>query len=101
MRFRKVFFGLGSQLTSYVKLSVGYTGPEEGLIEAVREASAKRLQPKAGAPILSIPAAANVWMKEQLFDLVLKYSTYFVSPEEMPNKTWTRFRCARYRQEYG
>ena len=48
-----------------VKLAVGYTGPDEGLIEAVREATARRLEPKQGAPILSIPAAANVWMQEQ------------------------------------
>lgn len=48
-----------------VKLSVGYAGPSDGLIEAVREASSKRLEPKKGAPILSIPAAANIWIKEQ------------------------------------
>lgn len=51
--------------TERVKLAVAYTSPDEGLIEAVREASSKRLKPKEGAPILSIPAAANVWMREQ------------------------------------
>ena len=49
------------------KLTAGISNPEddESLIEAVHEVSGKRLEPKEGAPILSIPAAANVWMREQ------------------------------------
>ena len=31
-----------------IKLAVGYTGPDEDLIEAVKEASIKRLEPKQG-----------------------------------------------------
>lgn len=50
--------------TERVQLAMAYTQPDEGLIEAVRAASVTRLEPKHGAPILSIPAAANVWMKE-------------------------------------
>ena len=49
------------------KLTAGISSPEdeENLIKDVYEASKKRLKPKSGAPILSIPAAANVWMREQ------------------------------------
>jgi len=47
------------------KLSIGLSEPDETLIEAVREASHKRLEPKKGAPILAIPAAASIWMREQ------------------------------------
>ena len=46
------------------KLTTGMVEPDEELIELVRQTSAKRLEPKKGAPILAIPAAANVWMRE-------------------------------------
>jgi Lipase (class 3) len=49
-----------------VKLSIGISEPNDGLIAAVKDASSKRLEPKKGAPILAIPAVSNVWMKEQL-----------------------------------
>ncbi|CAB9498998.1 Sn1-specific diacylglycerol lipase beta [Seminavis robusta] len=48
-----------------VKLAMGITEPNEDLIEAVRIASSKRLVPKKGAPVLSIPAASTIWMNEQ------------------------------------
>lgn len=35
------------------------------LCDAVEQASLKRLKPKSGAPLLEIPAAANVWLRRK------------------------------------
>jgi hypothetical protein len=51
--------------TARFKLTAGIEDPDEALIQAVLKASHQRLKPKHGAPILAIPAAATVWMKEQ------------------------------------
>jgi len=48
-----------------MNLMLARAKPPEGMIEAVHEVGARRLQPKEGAPVLSIPAAVNIWMKEQ------------------------------------
>lgn len=50
--------------TARFKLTAGLEDPSEELIQAVLEASRKRLKPKQGAPVLAIPAAATVWMRE-------------------------------------
>lgn len=49
------------------KLTAGISNPEDDdeLIQVVQKASEERLEPKKGAPVLSIPAAANIWMREQ------------------------------------
>jgi Lipase (class 3) len=46
---------------SYV---TGYADIEPSLIEAVQKASQERLPPKQGAPILVIPAATNLWLRQ-------------------------------------
>lgn len=46
---------------SYV---TGYADVETELIEAVQKASQERLPPKKGAPILVIPAATNLWLRQ-------------------------------------
>ncbi|CAB9512472.1 Sn1-specific diacylglycerol lipase beta [Seminavis robusta] len=46
-------------------LVLARTKPPEGMIDAVMAVNGSRLAPKEGAPVLSIPAAANIWMKEQ------------------------------------
>ena len=43
----------------------GIKKPDASLIESVQRASTERLPPKPGAPLLAIPAATNVWMREQ------------------------------------
>ena len=48
-----------------MNLILARTKPPEGLIDEVHAANGKRLKPKEGAPVLSIPAHANVWMKER------------------------------------
>ena len=51
--------------TARFMLTSGIEDPDEALIQAVLKASHERLKPKQGAPILAIPAAATIWMKEQ------------------------------------
>lgn len=48
-----------------MRLMTGYAEPDDDLIKAVEQANTKRLPPKAGAPVLVIPAAANLWMREK------------------------------------
>ena len=51
--------------TARMNLTLGNAKPPSGMIDAVHQASGMRLPPKEGAPVLSIPAAANIWMKER------------------------------------
>lgn len=46
-------------------LSLGFADPDKTLLDDVRRAATKRLKPKAGAPLLAIPAASAVWMRER------------------------------------
>ena len=48
-----------------MRLLVGLDEPNERMIKAVQRASKKRLPAKAGAPILVIPAAVTLWMREK------------------------------------
>lgn len=48
-----------------MNLTLARTKPPEALIDMVHSANGMRLKPKEGAPVLSIPAATNVWMKER------------------------------------
>jgi hypothetical protein len=50
---------------SQVQVSMGLAKPDKALLDDVLTASTKRLLPKAGAPILKIPSAAVVWMREK------------------------------------
>jgi hypothetical protein len=45
-----------------MKLFTGYRAPDRDLCEVVDRASRTRLPPKKGAPVLEIPAAANLWL---------------------------------------
>jgi hypothetical protein len=47
-----------------MKILSGTVEPDEEIQKEVERASQKRLPPKAGAPILAVPAKATVWMKE-------------------------------------
>jgi Lipase (class 3) len=47
-----------------MELITWYKDPSKELLDAVRLANENRLDPKPGAPLLAIPAAANVWMRE-------------------------------------
>ena len=48
---------------SRLRLAVGYTEPDQDLMDHIVEASQRRLPPKEGAPVLFIPAANNVWVR--------------------------------------
>ena len=50
--------------TQRMKLATGYTLPDQSLIDAVREANENRLVTKPGAPVLVVPAKANIWLRE-------------------------------------
>jgi len=50
--------------TARMKLMTGYTEPSSELIDAVRCANENRLVTKPGAPLLAVPAKANVWIRE-------------------------------------
>ena len=50
--------------TARMNLTLANAKPPQEMIDAVHQASGMRLPPKPGAPVLSIPAAANIWMKE-------------------------------------
>ena len=57
-----------------IKLTLGLTQPDDKLVENVVAISKTRLKPKQGAPVLAIPAAASVCMREQAsgkFDSVI------------------------------
>ena len=51
--------------TERMKLITGYVEPDEALIDAVRAATENRLVTKPGAPVLAVPAAATVWIREK------------------------------------
>jgi hypothetical protein len=50
---------------SQVQLSLGLAKPDPALLDDVVTANTKRLMPKAGAPLLKIPSASVVWMREK------------------------------------
>jgi hypothetical protein len=50
--------------TERMKLMTGHLEPDEALMEAVRVANQNRLVIKPGAPVLAVPAARNVWIRE-------------------------------------
>jgi hypothetical protein len=50
---------------SQVQVSMGLAEPDQALLDDVVRASTKRLLPKAGAPILKIPSASVVWMRQK------------------------------------
>lgn len=52
--------------TARLKFMTGYSDPDSDLIEAVRRANENRLITKPGAPVLAVPAKANVWIKEDV-----------------------------------
>ena len=47
------------------RLITGFTEPDDSLRADVLKASLRRLPSKPGAPILAIPAATNVWIREK------------------------------------
>lgn len=49
------------------KLVTGYLAPDASLRNEVLNASLKRLPPIDGAPLLTVPARANVWIRERDF----------------------------------
>lgn len=46
------------------RLVLGHTTPDKPLVDAVMLAASTRPLPKRGAPVLSVPAACNVWICE-------------------------------------
>ena len=46
-----------------VKILTGYVEPHSELCKGVSKSFQQRLTPKKGAPVLEIPAAANLWLK--------------------------------------
>lgn len=48
-----------------LKVSWGFAEPDSALLRDVRKATKKRLMPKKGAPILVIPSASVLWMREK------------------------------------
>lgn len=46
------------------RLVTGYVAPDDHLCRDVLKARLGRLPPKSGAPLLAVPAAANVWIRE-------------------------------------
>lgn len=48
-----------------MQLLTGYLEPNAALVQRVRELQQKRLPPKKGAPVLEIPAAANLWLRRK------------------------------------
>jgi hypothetical protein len=53
------------RLLERVRIFAGYDMPESALCEDVKRASQRRLVPKTGAPMLEIPAAANLWLRKK------------------------------------
>lgn len=49
--------------SSRMKLVTGWTAPDVTLIDVVKQASSKRLDPKPGAPLLAIAAGSVVWLR--------------------------------------
>jgi hypothetical protein len=47
------------------KLVTGYSPPDASLRHSVLKASLARLPPIRGAPLLTVPAAANVWIRKK------------------------------------
>jgi Lipase (class 3) len=50
---------------SQMPLVTGYRLPSDEFVEEIHRASTERLKAKPGAPLLAIPAATNVWMRER------------------------------------
>jgi Lipase (class 3) len=50
---------------SRMRLVSGYQRPDQALLQDVQRASTTRLTPKIGAPVLAIPAASTLWMREK------------------------------------
>jgi hypothetical protein len=50
---------------SHVQVSMGLAKPEQALLDDIVTVHTKRLLPKAGAPLLKIPSASVVWMREK------------------------------------
>jgi Lipase (class 3) len=50
---------------SRLGLVTGWSQPDALLVARVEQAAAQRLEPKLGAPVLAIPAASVVWMREK------------------------------------
>mmetsp|Transcript_21464 Transcript_21464/g.47920 ORF Transcript_21464/g.47920 Transcript_21464/m.47920 type:complete len:528 (-) Transcript_21464:440-2023(-) len=49
------------------KLVTGYSPPDASLRHSVLKASLARLPPISGAPLLTVPASANIWIREKDF----------------------------------
>lgn len=49
------------------KLVIGCSAPDDVLQQAVLKARLTKLPPISGAPLLTVPAAANVWIRQKEF----------------------------------
>lgn len=60
----KVIEDMNIRWNKRIRLITQYDKPDIDLISSIQRTNAMRLQPLPGAPILTIPASVNVWMKE-------------------------------------
>jgi hypothetical protein len=79
----KVIDDLSLSWTERLKLMWGYSDISQDLIDRVQLAYENRLVAKPGAPILAVPAAATVWMREQRTSETRNYDIKICDPEAL------------------